>query len=624
MMGTGKKILVLSGVTGGFLIFLLCILALIRDPRALDSGQVYRLLVLNVGLLGVLLAFLLTPLRRTLHWDALGNRVVLAYGAYVVAVWLSLLVALNPSAGLLDACRSGAVLIVLCLCLVLFASSPDWRPWLAKSATLAGLACGMAGLHQCYEHAVWNAPTRAVMERITGLHGNVNLFAGYLTLLFPVCLAGGMILRGAWRWLAWVAATILLVLILILQSRSAWLAAISSLLVFMLAVGIRPGIFGISKRLRHALLAFLLVAAISLTLFLQWAPASNPFAFRLRAVFSEDVRFSDGGRLMIWRETFKMFADHFPLGVGAGNFKIHLQGYREEGRLDFSKIDSRWNQPHNDYLWILAEKGVFGFAAFFVATGLAFFLGVRSIFRARSREESWISTAMVASLAGYMIDSLFSFPLDRVNHQAALGVILAALATRPAGHLPGVISRSNFRIPIFTALAFGLLGIGITIASVSLMQEHRVALAREAMSRGHWNTMQKQAQLARTPLRTLDTYAVPVSFLEGFALMKKGSVDEAVPLFELADRENPNRFYILNNIAVMHVSRGEYDKAGELFQRLHWLYPEEIEAACNLALFLLNQGQTDQALRVIEKVPREKIPPSVLQKFSIPAADQPD
>ncbi|MFM8983027.1 MAG: O-antigen ligase family protein, partial [Spartobacteria bacterium] len=329
----------------------------------------------------------------------MGNRVVLAYGAYVVAVWLSLLVALNPSAGLLDACRSVAVLVVLCLSLVLFASSPDWRPWLAKSATLAGLACGMVGLCQCYECAVWNAPTRAVMERVTGLLGNVNLFTGYLGLLCPLCLAGAAILRGAWRWFAVVATTNLLFLSLILQCRSAWLAAISSLAIFILFAGFQPGLFGFSKRHRHALLGSVLAAVLSLTLFLQWAPADNPFAFRVRAVFSEDVRFSDGGRLMIWRETWRMFADHFPFGVGAGNFKVHLQGYREAGRLDFSKIDSRWNQPHNDYLWILAEKGVIGFVAFSMAIGTAFCLGVHTVFRARSREESWIAMGAVAALA---------------------------------------------------------------------------------------------------------------------------------------------------------------------------------------------------------------------------------
>lgn len=106
--------------------------------------------------------------------------------------------------------------------------------------------------------------------------------------------------------------------------------------------------------------------------------------------------------------------------------------------------------------------------------------------------------------------------------------------------------------------------------------------------------------------------------------MKKGNLDKAKPLIQGADRDNPDRFYILNNLAVIHAAQGEDQKAGEIFERLCRLYPEEPEAACNLALFLLNQGKTDQALRVIEKVPREKIPNFVLQKFSIPSAGKPD
>jgi len=552
----------------------------------------------------------------------LGNPVVFAFAGYVAAVWLSLLVALNPSAGLLDACRSGASLIVVCLSLVLFASCLEWRFLLAKAATLAGLTGGMVGIFQCYQRAVWNAPTRAVMEQVTGLMGNVNFYAGYLAILFPLCVAAGVVLRGAWRWLAWVAVSTLLLLILILQCRSAWLAAISSFTVLMLAIGIRPTVFGFSRRLRYALAGVALAAALSVALFLQWAPSNNPFAFRVRAVFSEDIRFSDGGRLMIWRETLRMFADHFPFGVGAGNFSIHLQGYREGGRLDFSQIDSRWNQPHNDYLWILAEKGVLGFGAFLLVLALAATHAFRSIFRSQSHAEAWIAAAALASLAAYMVDSFFSFPLERVSHQAALAVVLAAMAARPTIKKTPGFSLVKPRFPVFAALAFFILGVGITIASFSWNQEYHVALAREAMSRGHWNTMQKQAELARTPLRTLDTYAVPVSFLEGFALMKKGSVDAAVSLFELADRENPDRFYILNNLAILYATRGENQKAGELFQRLFRLYPEHPEAACNLALFLLGQGEKNKALQVLEGVPKDEIPPRLLEKMSLPLSPQ--
>lgn len=612
---TETKFRSVTTITAAFLCFLLCVLALIRDPNALDSGQVPRLLVLNIGLLVTFAAFMLPRVRRNLDWAALGNRVVFAFAGYVVAVWMSLLVALNPSAGLLDASRSAAALVVLCLCVILFASTPEWRIWLGRSATLAGLACGMVGLFQCYQCAVWNAPTRRWLQGITGLMGNVNLYAGYLLLLLPFCLAGAVVCRGLWRLGAVLATVNTLFLIILLQGRSVWMGAAAVIVVFFFAVFLRPEVFGFGKRTRFLIFAAVALSTAALIFFFKFSPPENPLATRVRAVFSEDVRFSDGGRLMIWRETFKMFLDHFPHGVGAGNFTVHLQGYRGDGRLDFSQIDSNWNQPHNDYLWILAEKGVFGFLTFILALVLAAVGGIRLVFQSLSRQESWIATAALAGLVGYLVDSFFSFPLDRVNHQTALAVILAALATAPSNQKIMGFSRSRWRIPIFAASAFVMLGIGIIITSVSLNQEYHVALARQAMSQGHWNTMQKHAQMARTPLRTLDTYAVPVSFLEGFALMKQGRADAAFSLFKLADRENPDRFYILNNLAVMYAIRGEKHKADELFQRLDRLYPEHYEATCNQALFLLNQGKENEALRLLEQIPRDKIPTKLLKKF---------
>ena len=609
---------------GGFLCFILSILGLIRDPNILDTGHVPRLLALNAGLLIVLIVFLFPVIRGSLNWAALHNRVVFSFAVYVLSVWLSLLVALNPSAGLLDACMIGAALVTLCLCIILFASCSEWRLCLVKSAILAGLTFGIVGQIQCYQYSVWNAPSRAVAEQVTGFMGNVNFFVGYLAILFPLCVAGGMILRGAWRWIAGVVAINLIVIILILQGRSAWLGVISSLIVFVLAVGARPIIFGFSTKIRYFIWCVVLAAVITLTCFLKFAPSNNPFAFRLRSAFSEDIRFSDGGRLMIWKETIRMFVDHFPCGVGAGNFSIHLQGYREAGRLDFSQIDSRWNQPHNDYLWILSEKGVLGLVAYLLVLILAASNAIRLITRSQNYQEVCVAVAASASFTAYIVESFFSFPLERVSHQAALSVVLAAMAVMPSSKKAKKFAAFGLRIPIFGALAIFILGVGIAIASISWIQESHVALAREAMDRGHWNTMQKQAQLARTPLRTLDTYVVPVSFLEGFALMKKGDFNAALSLFELADRENPDRVYTLSNLAAMYDARGDNQKAGELFQRLHKLYPEEPEVACNLALFLLDQGKSEDALKVIEGVPSEKIPPFILQRFSAPSTGKKD
>ncbi len=458
------------------------------------------------------------------------------------------------------------------------------------------------------------------MEAITGWMGNVNIYTGYLAMILPLCLAAISILRGVWRVAAAVAGMNVFLLIVALQCRSAWIATLAAVAVFFVLVCMRPGAFGLSGRFRIVFVAMAGAGLLAGVLFFIYAPADNPFAFRMRAVFSEDIRFSDGGRLMIWRETLKMIADHFPFGVGAGNFTIHLQGYREGGGLDFSRINSNWNQPHNDFLWIFAEKGVLGVATF---TGLLLagvLGGVRSVFRSARKEDAWMSVAALAGLVAYMSDSMFSFPLDRVNHQAALAVILAILAVSKNGAVQRSGDGGMLPRRLFVIVALGILALGIPVTWVSLNQERHVHLAREAMERGHWNTMQKHARMARTLLRTLDSYAVPVSFLEGFALMKKGQRDDAIRLFELADMENANRYYILNNLALLYAQRGEVVKSRAIFMKLTRYFPEQHEPAINFAVFLYGHGDEKEARRLLSTVPREQIPAAVLDVFSRPPA----
>ena len=50
--------------------------------------------------------------------------------------------------------------------------------------------------------------------------------------------------------------------------------------------------------------------------------------------------------------------------------------------------------------------------------------------------------------------------------------------------------------------------------------------------------------------------ATPVSFLEGHAILKTGNFRSAIPLFEKAQRENPNRLYLLQNLADAYLATG--------------------------------------------------------------------
>jgi len=55
--------------------------------------------------------------------------------------------------------------------------------------------------------------------------------------------------------------------------------------------------------------------------------------------------------------TIEMVKDNPVIGVGAGNWMINYPVYYAQYQgLEFKN----WRRPHNDYIWILAEKGFLG------------------------------------------------------------------------------------------------------------------------------------------------------------------------------------------------------------------------------------------------------------------------
>jgi len=595
-------------LTLALLIAAVCILPLIRDPWALDSGKVPRLLALYILLAGFF-AMMSFPLwRNCLDWSAARHRILFALAAYTAAVWASLFYAGNVSAGLIDACRASATLMVAGFAVVCFRSLGGWRESVAKAGILAAVGAGILGEYQITTLSTEDFWSRQAMERITGLMGNVNLFAGYLTLLLPFCIFSTAILRGWWRLIGLVCALHTVYLVIILQTRSAWLGGAFCLAVFATTPMIWPKSFGEKARLRRWIMAGLSIIALGLSV--CFFSLDNRFAARAKDAFSKNIAVADGGRQMIWSETLDIGLHHFPTGVGAGNFPIKLHAAPGGGGVDFSKIDREWNQPHNDFLWVFAEKGVIGLLAFLVTFYWAFVAGLRVVRNARSPSVAWTACAAMAGMAAYLVDSFLSFPLDRVNHQVLLALLLAMLVTEDRdsdnekSKVTSRLERGGF---LLSALIVGLLiAVGLTISIASLRQEWMVAQARDAMHRMDWQTMQARARAATTPLRTLDNYSVPVSFLEGFAWMKIGYDDEAIACFRQARRENPDKFYILNNLGILLNDQGDYDEAMALFIQAINLYPERTEALHNLAVSLFDQERYEEAADVLLELPLER------------------
>jgi O-antigen ligase len=601
-------------VVYAFFGFLLVGLGLVRDVSVYDETLIPRLLPL-LAMLFVALPLVPVVARKVSGRppDAalLRDPLVLCYGAYTTITAISLLFALNVSAGFTDVFKTLATFLVLCLSCLLLPLVPRWQEALAKIAIVAALANGGIGWWELLSQHGLGIHSRHTMETVMGLMTNVNLFAHFLNLALPFCLFGVVALRGAWRWAAIAAAMVAGGMLLLLQSRSAYVGlagGATAAVLAALAVGEK---LGLSRRARAMIAGLFVAGAVGTVGFVATAGAENPLAGRIRSIFETNATIDpgkphEGGRLMIWGITRQMIADHWLTGVGAGNFTVRLHEYFGGDDLDFSNIATNWIQPHNDFLWVFSEKGILGFAAF---AGIFFFAfaSLRTILRSQcTRQDAWFALFMLMGLVAYTLSSCFDFPLERINHQVWLAVLLAAiLVTKHSVAAPAAARPAAWALPWRYALppALVALGFGVAYALAALSQERHMVLSRRAIRDKQWQGVVDEARLATTPWKTLDAFVTPIAYLEAVGQIKLGSLPAATACLERARRDNPNRMYVINDLGVLYASAGRFDDAIECFELAIRRYPNRVDCFSNLANCYVETGRLEEAIAMLEQIP---------------------
>jgi O-antigen ligase len=557
--------------------FLLLILNFIVGFRIYDVSLMPRLLALMVFLAAVLPFFIAPKFSRNLDFRILRDPVVVSFGLYFSLTAVSHLFAINATAGFNDLFKTFGTFVVLCLSCLMLASTPGWPVLLSRIVTLAALgSCGV-GFYQITTQFGFGFPTRAEAEAVTGLMSNVNLYAGFLNLLLPFCLCGLFIQRGVWRGACALASVATVFLIVLLQSRAAYISLFAGGAVVCVVLFFFRKTFGLafSKRALGAMAVgvFLLVAA-GVAGFALDIPAAQ----RLRTIFTSDFSAIDGGRLMIWGITLEMIRDFFWTGVGAGNFTIRMHEYLGQPGQDFSGKITNWAQPHHDFLWVFSEKGLFGFLVFFAVFFFAFWRAFAFLRTARSRDSAWIVLFSIMGLTAYVTASCFDFPLERINQQVYLAVFLSiVIAAGFEGHpsLGSISYQARFAV-CTAAILFALFGTAYGI--IAIRQEFHVNLARRAIRNADFPAAIFHARQAATTWKTLDPVATPVAFLEGYAFWKSGNTAEALPLLERARVDNPNRLYILSTLGQAYIQSGMNAEALECLSLAIKRYPDDSEA----------------------------------------------
>ncbi len=128
------------------------------------------------------------------------------------------------------------------------------------------------------------------------------------------------------------------------------------------------------------------------------------------------------GRIHFWSVALKIFAANPVLGAGLDSFGVAFTQF------DTSSGLMRVEQAHNDYLQMLADGGIVGFACVAAFVLLLFRKGLKAI--SAQTDEFYRSTAIgaLAGCFGIAIHSFFDFPL-RTPSNALFFLMLVALAT---------------------------------------------------------------------------------------------------------------------------------------------------------------------------------------------------
>lgn len=599
-----------------WLAFVLVGLDLVHDPTVYDKTLVPRLHTLLVGLVVALPVLALPRVFRCLDLSVLREPVILCAVAYAACTAASLSVAVNVSAGLLDVIRTWAFALVLALSCLLLPLLPRWPDRLVRLLVVATLVIAGLGWTELVTRYGMAMHSRHTIQDVSGRMGNINLLSSYLVVVLPGCLAAGCLLRGPWRALGLLGAAAATALVVLLQSRAAYLALGAGAVAAIATAWTWRERLALGRTFRRLLVAGAIGSVCGVGAFVTVAGPEHPLVARLRSIGGDlrpDGSPSDGGRTMIWRLTGRLIADHPLVGVGAGNYPIRIQEYYGDPAADVGALPSDiWLQPHNDLLQAWAEKGVVGLAAV-AGIFLSGLVSVGAIVRrSASPAEGRLAVFLLMSLVSYLVSSCFDFPLERVSHQTTLAVLLAAATVARRQAVPGTTPpwhATDLRRGLLPTAMGGLVAslvAGIAWTSTALDQERAVVATQQALEERRWDDAVRLARRAATPWRTLDPRGTPVSFLEGLAHMRRGDADAATACLERARRDNPNRLVVINNLGILHATAGRLDEAIECFTLAVKRYPYRLEGVTNLAACYLDAGYPREAIALLEQVPAEQ------------------
>jgi O-antigen ligase len=300
-----------------------------------------------------------------------------------------------------------------------------------------------------------------------------------------------------------------------------------------------------------------------------------------------ETRYGSGNeRVQIWGNSIDLWKQSPIFGKGSGDWKIEILNTP----LGFTKAEEStvfYQRAHNDFIQIAVENGLIGlliFIGFFV-------IGIVLLYK--SDIENQTKILLFAGIAGYVLLSNFSFPIEKIET-----LILLFLFFIPSFNTRGIAQKGLN----FGKVSLAVLLIGILTLSVSWINNER----------NYFIFKSNGDELALSEIDknfySIDPTTTPIYWHEGNFDYNRQEYETALAAYEKALKYNPNHAHVLNNLGSCHYALGEMDEAEDYYKRALKINPRFNESLMNYSSFLFNKGDIDGALNHILLIPNHKEP----------------
>jgi O-antigen ligase len=378
-----------------------------------------------------------------------------------------------------------------------------------------------------------------------------NYAAATLLLLLPFAFLGKFEGKLG-RWVQIASIALAGMAILLLRTRGVWLGGIAMGLIATIHYIVQG-----NTKLRNQGLIALGIFVVGM-------------AVAIAAGGSEKIFNSDTiqSRLHYWNASWEMFLDKPISGVGGGQWKIEYPAQGLKGTNE-SVMNGVTNilRPHNDFLWMLSETGIFGGILFVGILVLGFWQNFK--------KDGNIYMALV--VVGFAVYGFGEFPLERASMLWPLAVALGFAST-------GL--KTRLESPINAMTAGVLITFALVVSSSRMMSEREAKKSLDGYMTRNARLMQTNAESAQSVFFEMDIYNNPMAYFEGLGILSANGnqptqrdVNKAQEAFEYALDIHPYHMLSLNQLASIYRMKGELNEAAKLYDQVLEMSPRNTTAA---------------------------------------------